>query len=227
MGFDWILGHNNNYMKESQTERKIKELSFSLRRGENENISRETAQTLFLSVTNDDTLNSVRKEMLLNELRKAVRPLSDLDYEGESAAFEINSLLSSLCLAASFYLLEKEKHVRLYESENDIFVKLNKRRFENCFFAFVSQFFRNCDEITVEVKRNGKSCSVLLSAENADGISLNNHPHTVFTVYGHNFSGASLNMKVSEQIPIKDESEDFSLLLSDSLSPLQIWLCDI
>ncbi|MBO4339571.1 MAG: hypothetical protein J5877_06630 [Clostridia bacterium] len=214
-------------MKESIIDIKIKELENGIVERKNERYIRDGAQVVYLCIITDASLGKAEKDEKLNRLRKTLRSLPE-PARGEGCDFcEINSLLRELCLAASFYLLEKEKLIRLLEAESEIFVKINKRSFENRFFDIVSRLMIKNDEATVELRCVSRYCSIVISAKNVDGSLSEKPPKNVFSVYEYNTLSLALNMKREKQIPEKITSEDFSLLLSDAFSPLNIWFCDI
>jgi hypothetical protein len=214
-------------MKPSQTDKKIKALALSAKDGKNERSIRENAQLIFLLIQSDFSLTRNEKEALLNSLRVAVRPLLKSDYRDEKGCCELNSLLREMCLAASFYLLEKEKRIRLYEADGDCFVKINKRLFENCFYFITSRLLMTDDEINIEIRPLRCWCSVVITAKRTNDSFILTPPENVFSVFSDGESGLAMNMRKSENLYNKKDGEDFSLLLSDSLSPLQIWMCDV
>ena len=218
-------------MNAYEIHKKINELRLVISDGQKESVSREISQTLMLLIRTNESLNLSEKEMLYNELRKAVRPLARLDYGNGNSVFEINTLLGELCLAASFYLLADEKHLRLFEAEEDTFVSLNKRSFENCFFSIISALFKTNDEILVEIRSESKYCSVVISADNFDACLLKKPPENSLIIYENWGNAIALKLKPNSkkecEYGYESEYEDFSLLLADSFSPLQIWLCDI
>jgi len=216
-------------MNAYEIHKKINELRFAISDGQEESASREISQTLMLLIRENESLNLSEKEKLFNELRETVRPLARIDYQNGNSVFEINTLLGELCLAASFYLLADEKHLRLFEAEEDTFVRLNKRSFENCFFSIISAMFRTNDEISVEIRSSGKYCSVIISSKNFDARLLKNPPDNSLIIYEVLGNAIALKLKPNskKEYEYEYEYEDFSLLLADSFSPLQVWLCDI
>lgn len=214
-------------MNAYEIHKKINELRLAISDGQEESASREISQTLMLLIRTNESMNLSEKEILYNELRKAVRPLARLDYENENSVFEINTLLGELCLAASFYLLADEKHLRLFETEEDTFVGLNKRSFENCFFSIISALFKTNNEISVEIRSAGNYCSVVISAKSFDERILKNPPENSLIIYENLGNAIALKLKPNSKKAREYECEDFSLLLADGFSPLQIWLCDI
>lgn len=214
-------------MKATEIHEKIKQLVLYESGKADEYGLRNKAQMLMLSIQSEKSLTAGEKEALINELREKIRPLACFDFKNGGSIYEINSLLSEMCLAASFYLLECEKRIRLYEAEDDIFVTANKRRFENCFFCIVSSLLKNNSEISVEIRSKADYCCILISAENTGALSEQNIPGNSFAVYEDSFKSISLNLKASSQTVDFGDCEDFSLLLFDSLSPMQVWLCDI
>ncbi len=214
-------------MNAYEIHKKINELRLAISDGQEESASREISQTLMLLIRTNESMNLHEKEKLYNELRKAVRPLARIDYGNENTVFEINTLLGELCLAASFYLLADEKRLRLFEAEEDTFVGLNKRSFENCFFSIISALFKMNDEISVEIRSAGNYCSVIVFAKSFDTRLLKNPPDNSLIIYEKSGYAIALKLKQSDNRAHTIEYEDFSLLLADGFSPLQIWLCDI
>ena len=184
---------------------------------------RSFAQELLLTVELSK-LDAVKKEYFKKLILSQIRSVSRTDYtdsEGETA--EINSLVSELCLAADFFLLEKGKRVFPVQNELPVFATMCLRRFENSFFRILSILLKNNDLLTVRIKADEKSVFIIPSPEGfSGGISAAEYQFTL--IENGIFSPVLKLERKSVSNPI---CEDFSLLLADTASPLHIWLGDI
>ena len=209
-------------MTANEIKNKIYELNNDLSFGLNEQDARNSAQTVLLAIENSKSLNTDEKEALTSSLRKAVRKLISTDYHSGCDAVEINSLLEELCVAADFYLLQKEKRIRLYTLPEERNVSLNLRAFENAFYSVISSILKTDSEASVEIKDSGKPVLIIIRGNE---LPLS-PPESSLVIYEKNEKGLCLILNKAKNNSVLSD-EDFSLLLADRMSPLQIWLCDI
>lgn len=203
--------------------KKIKELG---ELADNESNMRNTAQIIALSVENC-SLSESEKRNLLYCLNKQMRSTVSTDFLSDNKdTVCVNSLLEELCLAASFYILEKEKHINLFSKKDTVFAGLNLRAFENCFFQILRELFIRNDEVCIYIKNSESFCSLIFRFENSVNFAksiLNNS----FYLYENRQKSLCLKLQKSVCSYQSLVDEDFSLLLYDRMSPLHIWLCDI
>ena len=204
--------------------KKIKELG---RFSADETKFREEAENLFL-VIDSSHLNKSEKKSLMTKLCKLVRSVASIDcYEFANEQAEMNALLEELCLAASFFLLEREKSVYLFLSDTSAFVSLNLRSFENCFYFILRRLLKTNPSVSVFVKNSFGSCSLIFRAQSINEIPDGALAGHSFYLYENGQKSLCLKLNKCSDKSCSAADEDFSLLLFDRMSPLSIWLCDI